>query len=201
MDISGLAHRLVDLPRRTAAVALTVPDQAAALMQDLTRLLRRADQLLNRADLIVIRLEHKLNEIDVLTDRTDSVIDRVDEATGAAEVTVQEARETRRRAELQVARLRQLLDLYQPVLEKLAPIGREAAAAVRPAHLRGVVSLLDELPRLVDRIEPALEGMGNLLPELEGVTDRMDDVGHVVEGLPGAKILRRRGEAREEETD
>ncbi|MDX6327409.1 MAG: hypothetical protein QOK15_3763 [Nocardioidaceae bacterium] len=55
--------------------------------------------------------------------------------------------------------------------------------------------------RLVDRLEPALDGMGNLIPQLDGVTDRMDNVGQVVEGLPGAKLLRRRGRARADAED
>ena len=61
--------------------------------------------------------------------------------------------------------------------------------------------LLDEVPNLVDRLQPALDGMGKLGPHLQDVTERMDNVGQVVEGLPGAKVLRRRGQAREDEGD
>jgi hypothetical protein len=66
--------------------------------------------------------------------------------------------------------------------------------------VRGIAGLLNEVPNLVDRLEPALEGMGNLLPHLNSVTDRVDTVGQVVEGLPGANLLRRRGRAREEQS-
>lgn len=199
MDLPQTARRLADVPRRTLEMALGAPEQVAELLQATGVVVTRATRLLNRADLIVARLEHKLDEFDELTNRSYGLIEKADKAADATRSVAQEVHDTREFAEQQLGRMRQLLDMYQPLMERLAPLGDEVAAALKPAHVRGIASLLNEIPKLVDRLEPALDGMGNLVPHLEGVTDRMDNVGQVVEGLPGAKLLRRRGQAREEE--
>ena len=198
MDLPQAARRLADVPRRTLEVALGAPEQVAELLQATGLVVTRATRLLNRADLIVARLEHKLDEFDELTNRAYGLIDKADRAADATQSVVQEVHATREYAEQQLGRMRQLLDMYQPLLQRLAPLGDEVAATLKPAHVRGIASLLNEIPNLIDRLEPALEGMGNLVPHLDSVTDRMDTVGQVVEGLPGANLLRRRGQAKED---
>ena len=146
-------------------------------------------------------MEHKLDELDTITTQSQTLVHDGREVADTASGIAAAAQGTRDLAQEQVLRLRRLLDLYQPVLESLAPLGTEAASALRPAHVRGLVTLLNELPDPSDRLEPALEGMGSMVPHMREVTDRMDNVGQVVEGLPGAKLLRRRGQAREEEQD
>jgi ABC-type transporter Mla subunit MlaD len=200
MDLMQTARRLADVPRRTLEMALGAPEQVASLLQAPAVVVSRATRLLNRVDLIVARLEHKLNEFDELTNRAYGLVDKADKAAEATQSVAQEVHATREYAEQQVGRMRHLLDMYQPLMERLAPLGDEVAAALKPAHVRGIASLLNEVPNLVDRLEPALEGMGNLLPHLNSVTDRVDTVGQVVEGLPGANLLRRRGRAREEQS-
>lgn len=198
MDISGTARRLVDVPRRSVSLALEAPQHASELLDEVRHLVRRTGRLLDRGDLIVARLEHKLAQLDELTDSSFQVTERVRHVADLTESVSKEASGTREFAEEQLRRVQGLLDAYQPVLETLAPLGREMASSLKPANLRGLLTLLDELPNLVDRIQPALDGMGHLVPHLEEVTGRMDTVGQVVEGLPGAKVLRRRGKAREE---
>lgn len=140
-----------------------------------------------------------MREVEDLTDASLQLVERAGVVAEFTDTVATEVRSTRDLAEEQVRRMQRLLDAYQPILESLAPLSRGAASALRPVHVSGLVALLDELPHLVDRLQPALDGMGHLAPHLDEVTDRMDTVGKVVEGLPGAKVLRRRGQAREEE--
>lgn len=197
MDVSATVRRLVDVPRRSVLLMVEAPQQVSGLWADVFDLVGRSGLLLARVDAVIARAERRLDELEVLTDRSAQLVDQAMEVKEFTAVVAREVRDTRALADAQVARLRQLLDVYQPLLQRLAPLGQEASATVEPRHLRGLVALLDELPHLVERLEPALEGMGNMVPQLEGVTDRMDNVGQVVEGLPGAKLLRRRGQARE----
>lgn len=192
-------RRIISLGLRTVEGVSRAPDQVAALWEQLSDLVRRANRLLNRADLIAARMEHDLDQLDAVTTQAQRVLEDGRTVVDAAGGVTAAAQGTRELAQEQVDRLRGLLDLYQPLLESLAPLGAEAAGALRPVHLRGVVRLLNELPHLVDQIEPALEGMGSMVPEMREVTDRLDNVGQVVEGLPGAKMFRRRGQAREED--
>ncbi len=201
MDLSGAARRVVNAPKEGLSTVLEAPQQVGQRWQEVTTLLRRTGRLLDRAELIVARLEHRLDELDTLTDATSQLVVRAGEVADHTDTVAQEARSTRQRAEEQVTRLQGLLDTYEPLLRSVAPLGGEMAASLKPEHVRSVVSLLDEMPHLVGLLRPALDNMGGLLPHLEGVTDRMDNVGQVVEGLPGAKTLRRRGQARDRESD
>ena len=194
-------RRIVGLGVRTAQELARAPEHVMAVLDDINDLVRRARRLLDRADLIAVRLEHKIDELDGIAAESQTLVHDGREVADTANGIAAAAAGTRDLAQEQVLRLRGLLDLYQPVLESLAPLGSEAAKALRPAHVRGLATLLNELPNLVDRIEPALEGMGGMVPEMREVTDRLDNVGQVVEGLPGAKLLRRRGQAREEQQD
>lgn len=201
MDPFAAPRRILELGLRTADSVAHAPEQASALMDQVTGLVRRAGRLLDRADLVVARLEHKLDELDEIATESQTLLQEGHQVAGHAGGVTAAAERTRDVAQEQVDRLRTLLDSYQPVLERMAPLGAEAASTLRPSHVRALAALLNELPHLVDRIEPALEGMGSMVPHMREVTDRMDNVGQVVEGLPGAKLLRRRGQAREEESD
>jgi uncharacterized protein YoxC len=191
----------MDVPRQSVSTVLDAPQQVSHLWEEATELLRRARRVLDKVELIVARVEHKLEQLDAITESSERLLERVGHVAQHADAVATEAHSTREVTEEQARRLQALLDVYQPILERLAPVGQEAVSSLRPPHVRGLIALLDELPNLVDRIEPALDGMGHLVPHLEEVTDRMDNVGQVVEGLPGAKALRRRGQAREEAAD
>ncbi len=144
--------------------------------------------MLDRADLIAVRAERKLDELDRLTRQSQELLDDGRQVTGSGRELTAAGEGTVESAQEQLTRLRRLLDRYQPALDELAPLVSEAAGALRPLHLHGLIGLLDQLPHLVDRFEPALEGMSAMVPHLDEVTDRVDTVSQVVEGLPGAKL-------------
>lgn len=198
MEISGIARRLVHVPRQGVALALEGPQQLAEVWDEVANLVRRSSRLLDRADLIIARLERKVDEAESLLSSTEMLAAKADGVVTTTEGVTRSVDEVRRQADEEVGRLRRLLDLYQPVLQALAPLGREAAATLDPAQVRGIARLLDEVPQVADYLLPALESMANLAPHMESVTDRMNNVGQVVEGLPGAKRLRKRGQEREE---
>ncbi len=201
MDPFSLARRVTASGMRTVEVVLDAPDQLAALWRDVHELVGGAQRLLGRLEDLAGRAEDRLAELDGLLVEGDRVLTDASGVADQARDVAVAVGGTRELAEAQVLRIRALLDLYLPTLEALVPLGREAAGLLRPIHLRGLARLLDELPGLVDRLEPALDGMGTMTPHLEEMTERMDTVGQVVEGLPGAKLLKRRGQAREEQDE
>jgi hypothetical protein len=197
VDIGGVARGLAAVPLKSAEVVVALPQMAADLSAESSRLLTRAgglldrtDNLLERAEAAMTVIEEMLPRVRRLEEQAAAVGDRGGEvAAAAADATTA--------AERQVVRVQRLLDLYQPVLESLTPLARESSRLLGPSHVRGLAALLAELPQLVDRFEPALEGMANLTPELHHVTDKVENVGEIVEGVPGATALKRRGRARE----
>lgn len=192
-------RRLIGLGLRTAEGVVRAPEHVAALWDEVNTVVRRASRLLNRADLIAARMEHELEQLHSIAEDSKQLLHDGRTVAAAAGGTTAAARGTRELAQDQVERLRRMIDLYQPLLESLAPLGAEAANALRPAHLRGLVSLLNELPQLVNQLQPALQAMESMGPDMGEMSERMDNVAQVVEGLPGAKMLRRRGQTREEE--
>jgi len=93
----------------------------------------------------------------------------------------------------QVDRSRAALDRYEPAFAAAGPTLAHAATELRSDHVDALARLLDLVPELLDLIVPAFRGLGDLSPELGQLAERFDAVGQIVEGLPGAERLRRRG--------
>jgi hypothetical protein len=148
---------------------------------DPVRLVTRMVAAPARASALVERLARDLDEVEALIRRVDRTLDAVAAVVdSAAGVAADAAVKTGFAGEV-IGRLQRLVDLYEPPLRALAPV------------------LTDLAPRVLDQIEPALRNLANLAPDLAQVTERVDNVGQIVEGLPGAKLLQRRGEAKQDD--
>jgi septation ring formation regulator EzrA len=196
VGITRVARRMTDLPRTGVTVALGAPQQIADLWSVLERLAGQAETLLDRLELLLSRAEEKVDEVDGLLRRMQALEQAATRTVEAAYTATTGIQQTRMLADEQAQRLRHLVDDYEPALRAMTPLLAEAARTLHVRHLAGIATLLDQLPDLVDHIQPALTGMAGIAPEMTQVTERMDNVGQVVEGLPGAKALRRRGQAR-----
>jgi ABC-type transporter Mla subunit MlaD len=127
------------------------------------------------------RLARDLDEVEALIRRVDRTLDAVAAVVDSAAGVTADAAARTDAAGAVIGRLQRLVDLYEPPLRALAP------------------ALVDLVPRVLDKVEPALRNLANLAPNLEQVTERVDNVGQIVEGLPGARLLQRRGQAKEED--
>lgn len=86
-----------------------------------------------------------------------------------------------------------LLGAYGPVAEQALPTLHHSAEMLRADHVDALAKLLELVPELLDLIVPAFRGLGDLSPELGQLAERFETIGQIVEGLPGAKTLQRRG--------
>ena len=155
---------------------------------------------------LLLRVRGIVDRIDVILEKVTAVVSRVDDVTrvaGAVAVSAasvaDEAAAVIDRAATDVRRLQRLLDLYEPQLQALAPLVTAAAVDLGPKHIRSVVQALDLMPDLVDLVQPALRNLADLSPELGQLTERLDDVGQIVQGIPGANLLRQRTRAAEDD--
>jgi hypothetical protein len=86
---------------------------------------------------------------------------------------------------------------YAEPLHRLAPSVRRLAETLEPHEVEAMVTLVDRLPELVDRLDrsvlPALANMGNVGDDVHDLLDTMQDVRQVVKGFPGSRLFRRRG--------
>lgn len=124
-----------------------------------------------------------VGRVDAALERVEGLIDDVAATNAHAQAVVDRIDATSRQAA-------EAVDLGSAEL-------RRATDRLSVEHVDAVAHLLELVPELLDLVVPALRGMADLTPELDRLTDRFDTVGQIVEGLPGAKRLRRRGEERE----
>ena len=197
MGAIELVSRAVRTPADIATGVLVTPGRVRRLWHELEGTVTQARIVVERAGRAVSRAESDLDDVEALMRRVDGTAEAAGEVVGvAAQLLATAGASTELAGEL-VARLQRLQDLYEPPLRALAPVLTETAARLRPEQARSVARLLDLVPRVLDQIEPALRNLASLTPELEQVTERVDNVGQIVEGLPGAKLLQRRGRAKE----
>lgn len=198
MGLSQFVGSAVTVPMSTLDVVLAAPEHTRTALAEVQRLAGQIWRLVGRTNLLLGRISLLLDSVETLVaaaaltrDEAQAVIDRTGRLSDAAEAPVALATE-------ETQRVKRLLDEYEQQLRGLAPLLRQAALDLSPQHLHAVGQLHDRIPVFLDLVEPALRNLANLAPELEEVTERMDSVGEIVEGLPGAGMLRRRSKAKEE---
>ncbi len=166
MRIPGF-DMVLAMPGQLVTGALVVSGVAVDTTRTAARLPADAAELLSRAAQLI--------------DRVETVLDHVEEQVTGASVALR--------------RVDDLVELFAPAVGALAPLAGEVADRARPQHVAAIFQGLDLLPELTGMIVPAVRNLVELIPELDLLIERLDNVGKIVEGLPGARRFKRRGEA------
>lgn len=159
-----------------------LPGKAQRAMSTTVRLPAEVVGLIGEAQALVGRLA-------ALLDRVDRQLDQVSSITADAAASVRQADDAVRVAD-------ELLAAYRPMLHTLAPVAEEVSRLATKQHAAAVFAGLDVLPQVTGMVVPAVRNLVELIPELDLVIERLDNVGKIVQGLPGAQRFLRRGEAR-----
>ena len=195
MGIAGVAGQLVSTPRSMVELLSTAPQRVSHAWSGVNEAITETLAVVSRAATVLDRVEATVRDVEVLVAGIGALAERAALLVDGALAIAADVAGTRELIEVQVARLQQLLDQYEPHLVALAPVAAELADTIRPRHVVAVRRALEVVPQLADLAEPALRGVAALGSELADVTERLDNVGGIVEGLPGAKMLRRRGQS------
>ena len=111
--------------------------------------------------------------------------------TGAASGVVRQAAGTS-------AEARRLLDLWAPGLHRAAPLAIKFINELTPEEVTAAIRMIDELPRLrrhlTEDVMPLLGKLDQVGPDLHSLLEVTNDLHLAIAGLPGLKMLRRRGE-------
>lgn len=197
MGLDRLAWRVIALPTSTLNGLLGAPEQARAVTAEAHRLGTQVWDLVGRAQAALDRVEVLLDEVAALLTAVAVLRDEAEVVVTAASGVVTDGAQAVGELEAQAHRVQRLLDLYEPDLIALEPVAGRAAAELTPRHLTNLADALGRLPDLLELAEPALKNLAGLAPELKDVTDRVENVGQIVEGIPGAGMLRRRTERKD----
>jgi hypothetical protein len=100
---------------------------------------------------------------------------------------------------------RTLLDGYAPALRRAAPLAVRFIEELTPEEVTAAIRMIDELPQLrkhlTEDVMPLLGKLDQVGPDLHSLLEVTNDLHLAIIGLPGLKMLRRRGEERVAEDD
>jgi hypothetical protein len=181
--VDGIEATLRDTKVIMAAAALAV-DEAAAVAA--------------RAALIVDGAAATVDGAAATVTRTNAIVDEAGRITGAADGVV-------RQASALSAEATNLLDRYAPTLRRAAPLAARFIEELTPEEVTAAIRMIDELPRLrrhlSEDVMPLLGKLDQVGPDLHSLLEVTNDLHLAIIGLPGLKMLRRRGEEKVAEDD
>lgn len=195
MDLGRTVARALAVPRVVVVTAVETPRNARMLWRgvqlavgEALEMLSRAQRMMNRAEELVVRFEDLAARAGALALATEAVV------TGAGAVTAGAAT-TADLVDVEVQRLRVLVGMYDEQVVALAPVLAEAAISWQPHHVRALAQVVGVMPEMMAMAEPALVALADLAPDLQKLGDKMNDMGEVVDGIPGAGLFRRRAQS------
>jgi hypothetical protein len=181
--VDGIEATLRDTKVIMAAAALAV-DEAAAVAA--------------RAALIVDGAAATVDGAAATVTRTNTIVDEAGRITGAADGVI-------RQASALSAEATNLLDRYAPTLRRAAPLAARFIEELTPEEVTAAIRMIDELPRLrrhlSEDVMPLLGKLDQVGPDLHSLLEVTNDLHLAIIGLPGLKMLRRRGEEKVAEDD
>lgn len=203
------------LPQRVASLL----DEVEGLVGRVSRIAERADVLVDRAEAVVGSIDGVLVDVratvagvdGVLSDTGTLVSRAATVAEGAAGVVgragqvAEGASEVVSGAEATSNTASRLIGLYQPLAEKAAPLAQRFVEDFSQAELDAAIRMIDQLPQLTHHVEtdvmPILVTLDRVGPDVHELLDVLKEVRLAVQGIPGFKMLRRRGENKEAGAD
>ncbi|KQY58606.1 hypothetical protein ASD11_02820 [Aeromicrobium sp. Root495] len=169
-------------------LGLSLVPRAAALLDS-------AEALLERADALIERIETTRLSADAVVERTEGTVDDANRLVVRAAGLVGSIEPT-------VERAQRLLDGAAPSLEKLQPTLDRLAETTDPHEVDALVSLVDELPKLVghvrDDVLPLLTGLDTVGPDMHQLLDLVGELNAMLSKVPGISRVRRRADERDD---
>jgi uncharacterized protein YoxC len=91
-----------------------------------------------------------------------------------------------------------MLAVYQPIAERAAPLAQRFVQEFSEEELHAAIRLVDHLPQLTEHVEtdimPILVTLDRVGPDLHELLNVVKDLQLAIRGIPGLRMLRRRGE-------
>ena len=220
-NIGGAASGVRDLTEAVSGL-VGMTSRAAALLPRVEALVSRIEHVADGAEKALARAEDAIDQIEATAVRAGESINHIDETAGRAGESIDHIDAAADRADAAMLRMNGIMDGAQslleqgqtmlsacagpiadlaPVAQKLVPAISRVAETVSEKEVDAVVGLIDELPEILDKLKrdilPLLDQLG---PDVHATMEIVDDVRHIINGLPGAKLFRRRGEEAEDDS-
>jgi ABC-type transporter Mla subunit MlaD len=187
--VTGSASALAAVPAR----AFGVLDSVETLVRRIDAVVDRVEELIDRAERTIERAERTVEQTERTIERAERTVDQVDQVSGAATALVA-------RSELIAGTADELLTAYERTLRRAAPMASRFVEQLSPEEVDAAIRLVDELPRLTGHLTadvlPILAKLDRVGPDIHDLLEVTRDLKLAVAGIPGLRMLRRRGEGR-----
>ncbi len=173
-----------------------VLEQLLAAGPRVLRLIGEAEQLLERIGRVVDDIDATRASADRVVSETDDVVSGADRVVaGSADVVGRAGTVVTRSDALITAvgpindRIAALLDRLEPSLTRLQPILARLAETTSPTEVDAMVALVDQMPRLTNRVEadimPVLDSLNTVAPDLHDLLDVSRELNLILTKIPG----------------
>lgn len=173
--VAGTVTAAAGAPAR----ALALLDGAEAVLAQITELTRRAESLIDRAEAVTASAAGVVADAERVTGRAATAVTRAEGTAATAD---------------------ELLTAYEGTLRAGAPMAARFVAQLTPEEVTAAIRLVDELPRLTHHLTtdvlPILATLDRVGPDIHDLLEVTRDLKLAVAGIPGLRMLRRRGEDR-----
>lgn len=196
---------------RLAAGYAAVPSRAFAVLDEIEALVQRVGTVVDRVEVLLERSERVVDETEEATRRVEAIatsataaVEAATRVAAAAETLLTDADRVAVGASRVVGRSEQiaqqsaeLLGEYEPALRRGAPMARHFVEQLSEDEVDAAVRLVDELPRLTRHVQsdvlPILATLDRVGPDIHSLLEVTRDLKLAVAGIPGLRMLRRRG--------
>lgn len=194
-----LVERLATLAAdadRTIQETRAIVAIAAVTMRDVEVVAGTAGRVVRDAESVATEAARVVGSAAATTDAAAALVTDAGGITGGASAVVV-------RAGSIAAEAQDLLEGYSDTLRKAAPLAARFVGELSSEEVTAAIKMVDALPalraHLVEDVMPLLRKLDQVGPDVHSLLEVTEDLRLAIAGLPGLKMLRRRGEERIEE--
>jgi hypothetical protein len=186
----------------TAAAVATIPVRVISLVGQAELIATRISLIAENAEAMIERVAATAALADETIRETKVIVAAAAVVVTDAETVAASAAQVVGRAGTSAARVEEMLDGYAETLRKAAPMAARFVDELSPEEITAAIRMIDELPRLREHLTgdvmPLLAKLDQVGPDLHKLLEVTEDLRLAIAGLPGLKMLKRRGEDRSE---
>jgi hypothetical protein len=187
-------------------------ERAEGLIDRVDRVIDDVDATVGEAKLVLAAAALTVREATTITTAAAGLVERAGRTADGAATIVTDATTITDAASVVVRQIgatsteaKELLDGYAPTLQKASPLAARFVDELSPEEVTAAIRMVDELPKLRDHLAndvmPLLGKLDQVGPDIHSLLEVTNDLHLAILGLPGLKMLRRRGEEKAADED
>jgi ABC-type transporter Mla subunit MlaD len=189
-DLIGGAKAVLGWTDEAFDVVAGLPARLDALLTKLEGLVATIDRIAGAAAAVTENAERTVALATTVTDQAQQVVVRAVVVTQQADAAVAEAVQA-------LGEASGLLTVFEPILEKAAPLAATFVDEFSPEELQAAIRLVDTLPTITEHVEsdvlPMLATLDRVGPDIQELLGVVKDVRTALTSIPGFRLLRRQG--------